>query len=574
MTMPYVTKRVEVFYFCLFDGMHWKEQENTSWNEVLVVKPFIQMGVSIFLILLCIALSSILNGLALGLMTIDITGLKVIANAGSEKEKRYGKTILEVRSQGNFLLISLVIGSTLCNTLMTVLIDHYLNNWLTVFISTIIIVLCCEIIPCTIVPRYNLAIGANTIYITKAFMILTFPISYPLGKLLDKLLGEDFNNIYTRERIKELVKITSVYTNIKQLEANTITGALEMNAKKVEDVMTPIQDIYMLSIETYLDYSVISEIMRSGYSRIPIFEGQRNNIVKVLHVRDLALLDPDDKTPIRLFCQLAKTECIYVDEGSALDDVFNIFKEGVRGHMAFVCKPGDDPQVVHNVIGLLTLEDVIEELIQIEIVDEYDSIVDNRSKRKRDRMRMVADYLTAFAETFETKNVFISPHLRLATFQFLTCEIDAFRPDVISPKVLRRLLWLGVIVHMSGKKKTATIFSQEKASEGFVMIIEGRGIIILGPDKLKFECGPFSYFGLLSLDPNANLENKYDYTVETTGDVRFLKIPPDLYENAKRATQVEITGEEVDLTKEPYPGLFTEMEGESALQSPFQTNKK
>lgn len=55
--------------------------------------------------------------------------------------------------------------------------------------------------------RHGLEVGARTIYITKAVMVLTFPLSYPTSKLLDCLLGEEIGNVYNRERLKELVKV-------------------------------------------------------------------------------------------------------------------------------------------------------------------------------------------------------------------------------------------------------------------------------------------------------------------------------------------------------------------------------
>jgi CBS domain containing-hemolysin-like protein len=55
--------------------------------------------------------------------------------------------------------------------------------------------------------RHGLAVGAKTIYITKAVMLITFPLSYPTSKILDYLLGEEIGNFYNRDRLNELVKV-------------------------------------------------------------------------------------------------------------------------------------------------------------------------------------------------------------------------------------------------------------------------------------------------------------------------------------------------------------------------------
>lgn len=55
--------------------------------------------------------------------------------------------------------------------------------------------------------RHGLCVGAKTIYLTKLTMAITFPLSYPVSKLLDFILGEEIGNVYNRERLKELVKV-------------------------------------------------------------------------------------------------------------------------------------------------------------------------------------------------------------------------------------------------------------------------------------------------------------------------------------------------------------------------------
>ena len=58
--------------------------------------------------------------------------------------------------------------------------------------------------------RHGLAVGAKTIFITKAIMVITFPLAYPVSKLLDVILGEEIGNVYNRDRLKELVRVSKV----------------------------------------------------------------------------------------------------------------------------------------------------------------------------------------------------------------------------------------------------------------------------------------------------------------------------------------------------------------------------
>lgn len=201
-------------------------------------------------------------------------------------------------------------------------------------------------------------------------------------------------------------------------EVNIISGALELRKKTVKDVMTPIEDAYMLSMDAILDFNTVTDIMRSGFSRIPVYEGDRHNVVTLLFIKDLALVDTDDKTPLRTVCSFYENACFFVFEDVTLDVIFKDFKEGQKGHMAFVHRVNTegDGDPFYETIGLVTLEDVIEEMIQAEIIDETDVYTDNRSKKKR---RGKDRDLVYKVFKCNTQRIDISPQLALATFQYL-----------------------------------------------------------------------------------------------------------------------------------------------------------
>lgn len=204
-------------------------------------------------------------------------------------------------------------------------------------------------------------------------------------------------------------------------EVNIISGALEMRKKTVAEVMTHLEDAFMLSLDTILDFETVSEIMKSGYSRIPVYEGERHNVVKLLLIKDLALIDPDDNTPVRTLCEFYQNPCFFVFEDTKLDVMFRHFKGGQKGHMAFVQHVNNegDGDPFYETIGLVTLEDVIEEMIQAEIVDETDVYTDNRNKKLRKIQSRKHDF-TVFAERRDNQRIRISPQLTLATFQYLS----------------------------------------------------------------------------------------------------------------------------------------------------------
>lgn len=337
------------------------------------------------LMLVLLFLSAVTSGLNLGLMSLDMNELAVISSCGDQKERSYAKTIAPLRKRGNYLLCSLLLGNVMVNATLTVILEQLTSGVIAVIGSTLAIVILGEIVPQAFCARQGLAIGAKTIYLTYAFMILTFPLSYPVSWILDYVLGEEKGNVYDRERLMEFIKITGHHTQLEADEVAIISGALKIKKIKVEQIMTRIEDVFMLPIECKLNRDTIKSIIEKGYSRIPVYEFEdRKQIVALILAKDLALLDPDDHTPIASILRYCKHPLIFIEGDATLDVALNEFKTG-KSHMAVVRQIFDDGvnDKYYEAIGVVTLEDVIEEVLQVEINDETDSLSDNRRKRRR-----------------------------------------------------------------------------------------------------------------------------------------------------------------------------------------------
>lgn len=271
------TSEEDTFYFCAKQHMHKaaraEEQEpfvhqgNEEWVQIKSYEELIPLWGSIIIIIVCISFSALFSGLNLGLMALDRTELKILCNTGDENERKYAKTIQPVRDHGNYLLCSILLGNVLVNCIFTILLDKLTTGAIAVVFSTLAIVMFGEISPQAVCSRYGLAVGARTIYVTKAVMVITAPLSYPISKVLDFILGEEIGNVYNRERLKELVKVTTDINDLDKDEVNIVTGALELRKKTVSDIMTKIEDVFMLDLEANLDFETVSEIMKTGKNK-------------------------------------------------------------------------------------------------------------------------------------------------------------------------------------------------------------------------------------------------------------------------------------------------------------------
>ncbi|PKK28239.1 cyclin and CBS domain divalent metal cation transport mediator 2 [Columba livia] len=483
-------------------------------------KFLLPFWLQVIFISLLLCLSGMFSGLNLGLMALDPMELRIVQNCGTDKEKNYAKRIEPVRRQGNYLLCSLLLGNVLVNTTLTILLDDIAGSGLVaVVVSTIGIVIFGEIVPQAICSRHGLAVGANTIFLTKFFMMMTFPASYPVSKLLDCVLGQEIGTVYNREKLLEMLRVTDPYNDLVKEELNIIQGALELRTKTVEDVMTPLRDCFMIAAEAVLDFNTMSEIMESGYTRIPVFEGDRSNIVDLLFVKDLAFVDPDDCTPLKTITRFYNHPLHFVFNDTKLDAMLEEFKKG-KSHLAIVQRVNNEGEgdPFYEVLGIVTLEDVIEEIIKSEILDETDlykiasflssptlpSPADNKTKKKvahRDRKQ---DF-SAFKQTDSEMKVKISPQLLLAMHRFLATEVEAFGPSQMSEKILLRLLKHPNVIQelkYDEKNKKAPehyLYQRNKPVDYFVLILQGKVEVEAGKEGMKFEAGAFSYYGVMAL---------------------------------------------------------------------------
>lgn len=364
-------------YICFRDDVsgvwyHGGTGETVTINVVSHTKLPIWLNVCLLILLL--VMSGLFSGLNLGLMALDPTELKVVLNCGSPREQHYAKKILPVRQHGNYLLCTLLLGNVMVNSSLTILLDTLVGSGvIAVVASTVGIVLFGEIVPQSICSRHGLAIGSRTLLLTKLFMLLTFPASYPISKILDFILGEELGTIYNRKQLLEMIKVTAEHNDLAGDEMNIISGVLNYKAKVVEEIMTKIDSCFMLEMDCNLDFTTVTAIMESGHSRIPVYCKERHNVVGLLFVKDLAFVDPDDCIPLKTVIKFYSRPVNFVWNDTNLGELLDSFKEK-HSHIAIVQKvnsegPGDP---FYEAIGLVTLEDVIEEMIQSEIVDETD----------------------------------------------------------------------------------------------------------------------------------------------------------------------------------------------------------
>ena len=154
------------------------------------------------------------------------------------------------------------------NNTLTIFLDDLTSGTVAIIGATAGIVVFGEIIPQAICSRHGLYIGYRTLPLTYIFMVMTGILSWPLGKLLDKVLGEEIGVVYNRNRFLEIIK--QAQNDLEDDEKQMIEGALKLNEKTVKDVMTQINYVFSVSEDAIIDYDFMQKVTDAGYSRIPV----------------------------------------------------------------------------------------------------------------------------------------------------------------------------------------------------------------------------------------------------------------------------------------------------------------
>ncbi|GAA6031046.1 hypothetical protein NBRC10512_007627 [Rhodotorula toruloides] len=297
-----------------------------------------------------VVLSGITAGLTLGYMSLDTTQLNVLAKTGTDKQQKAARKVLPLRANGHLLLVTLLVANMIFNETLPIVAEEPLGGGLqATIVSIVLVIIFAEIVPQSVCSRFGLQIGAAMVWPTRVLIYIFFVIAWPVSRLLQFLLGKHEGIVYRRAELKELVAMHAASAGHGDLQTDTVTivgATLDIQAKVVRDAMTDLSNVYSLPITAKLDYETLGKILKSGHSRIPVYEevlvdgplaGEKKTqrkIIGVLLTKQLILLDPEDGIPLR---DIPISPLPTVSEHLPLLQILNAFQEG-RSHMAVVCR--------------------------------------------------------------------------------------------------------------------------------------------------------------------------------------------------------------------------------------------
>ena len=268
-----------------------------------------------------------------------------------------------------------------CLSVGVVLITILLVNNLGVAaaISAALLVVFTEMVPKSYVKGRTERSFARAIFFLRVFYIILYPVikvltfvSYLGVRLIGGRVSRDEGSLTSREDLKTLTAVSESEDILEEEEREMIHGIFELESTVAREVMTPRTDMVYLDVNTELN-DVLAIVTEKGHSRIPVYEENIDNIVGVLHVKDLLRCWYEYRQEVDLRDVLRPP--LFVPETKRIDDLLQEFKSE-RTHMAIVLDE------YGGTAGLVTIEDVLEEIVG-EIQDEYD-VEDRMAKELED----------------------------------------------------------------------------------------------------------------------------------------------------------------------------------------------
>jgi putative hemolysin len=287
-----------------------------------------------------------------------------------EEGGRFAGKLISLLRTPRQTLVTILFGNELANICMSIVgasiihraidVGMHGETVIAVLFITPIVMIFCEIVPKNMALRYAEILAPVMVFPIHSFYKVITPLRVVLtwfAKRMVVLFGGDLERdepMVMENEFRRLVDIGRREGAIEEEEREIIHKVFEFTDKRVGDIMTPVERVFMLPVDMPYD-RLMEEIRSTQFSRVPFYEGDRRNVIGILHVRDLFSFNMRRKVGDEVGIRTLLRSVIIVDMKAPLENLLGEFQKG-RAHMAIVLDEGG------HIKGVVTMDDVLEEL--------------------------------------------------------------------------------------------------------------------------------------------------------------------------------------------------------------------
>ncbi len=304
-----------------------------------------------------------------------------LKNKADNGDRRAART-LKIAEDYDRLLSTILIGNNIVNNVATTigavlfikLIDDVRGPTVSAAVLTVVILIFGEVSPKSLAKENPETWAMFATPLLRLFMLVLTPLNFLFTqwkKLLSLVFRNDGGDGITEEELVGMVDQAENEGGLDQHESNLIRNAIEFNDLEVSEILTPRVDLVAIE-DDYSMEQVAALFVESGYSRLPIFHDNIDNIVGVVHEKDFYAARYRGETDINKL----KSPVLYTTGNTKISELLRILQKN-KAHMAIVVDEYGGTE------GIATLEDIVEELVG-EIWDEHDEVIELIHKREDD----------------------------------------------------------------------------------------------------------------------------------------------------------------------------------------------
>jgi len=330
------------------------------------------MEVYLIIIVVCMVLSAYFSATETAFSSFNRIRVKNLAEKGDKR----ATLALKLADDYDKLISTILIGNNIVNILasamgtllfgMIISGNAELAATVSTAVLTVSVLIFGEITPKTLAKNFPESFVRFSAPIIRVVCIILYPFNFIFGlwqKLLAKMFKKDDDQGMTEEELISIIEEAEEEGDLDEEESSLIKSAIEFGDLEVGDIFTPRIDITALPVNAD-KATVIKTFTESGYSRIPVYEDDLDNIIGILYYKDFYALAMESATPLTEIMKPA----IFVAKTQKVNDLMKELQEK-QLHMAVVTDE------YGSTAGLVTLEDILEEIVG-DIWDEHDEIVE------------------------------------------------------------------------------------------------------------------------------------------------------------------------------------------------------
>lgn len=358
-------------------GTTYLEQQMLTYTDMYF---WIYLGLYVFLVLF----SGLLSGLKIAMFSLDYVTLEVLSTSGKPNEQNYAKRIMPLVKHQHLLLVTLVMSNAAIAVSLPIILQKITNLYIAIVVSITVVLFFGDALPHAVISRNGLAIGGILSPLVFLLLIVFFPLAWPLSKWLDCMLGSTNGTFFRRAELKSLVdlhlrKDEENEDPLTKDEAIIIKSVLTMRDKTVGQVCTSIDNMFALDVnDTVFNNATVDLVLKKCRYRVPVYCQTKSNLIGLLLLKSLIKLNPNDNISLKQIFNQYKQPLYKVSEKIDLYTALNFFQLGKGRLFAVVsqnCSDAVNSELllltpVDKVVGIVTLPDVIEELIKKDVFGE------------------------------------------------------------------------------------------------------------------------------------------------------------------------------------------------------------